>query len=930
MRFTRFSTMADVLESEAARQALTLRFPAIAERLRFFAGIEQTRNELFCSAGFLGVDEENMDEILVALNSARYDSTERLRSLDEIDRERYGAGPRPFDCAARSITLDACGRDPEGDIAQVLLDGVWQMKDGLLDAEAFVDASWEGCYPAEVPGSVHTALEACGKLPDSTVGVNQRLARAESYKTWWFKKEFSHPRFAGRTMIAFDGVCDRAHFYLNGVCLGGHQGMFGGPEFDVTPYLKEHNTLLVKLDPVPMIKRDPESDHIDIDNVSWRNTVVFINGYGWHYSHLQPLGIWRSVRLRQVRDVEAEPPFVFTKCAETGTVGLVLGFVHNKPERGRLCLKISPENFYGPPFYFDEEAVLSGASGQRPVRNLLMLYSKLHFEFRIPDVRLWWPVDLGEPNLYRLELEYISEGGMSLGCACVFGVRTVEMAPLDDVAQEDKYNWTFVINGEKHFVKGTGWCTMDPRMAFPVEKYKRLISLARRQHVQMLRAWGGGMPETCEFYELCDRDGIMVFQEWPTASNSHMTQPYDVMWETVVRNTLRLRNHASLVMWGAGNESSWPFGDIIDMMGRLSIELDGTRAFHRGEPWGGSRHDYNVWWGRRHLDYNLGMTADFFGEFGVCCMPSAESVVRYLPGACLDEAPPFDDGQFRYHTPVFDRRDDVSRLRQYAEYFTHDHYSFREFIYASQLSQTVAVKHTLERARTRWPLTTGALYYKLNDNFPAASWSTIDWYGVPKIGYYSVQDAFEPLSAVVLFDTVNLYGASHDLPIVLLDDANSLQSVIWSVRVRAFDGGLREIKRIEFEGFGEICPPHRIGTLQLSCEEAKTNPLFVVLEVWIDGSLKKRNFCFANFEHPKGCLFDIPQTSLSLVASADNRSVTVSNTGEVPAIMVNMECPGRLDSFMVSDNFFWLDAGEAVQLEASTIDGLRISALNSD
>lgn len=73
-------------------------------------------------------------------------------------------------------------------------------------------------------------------------------------------------------------------------------------------------------------------------------------------------------------------------------------------------------------------------------------------------------------------------------------------------------------------------------------------------------------------------------QEWPTAWNSHNTQPYTILQETVERNTKRLRNHPSLIMWGAGNESDKPFGPAIDMMGRLSIELDGTRPFHRGKP----------------------------------------------------------------------------------------------------------------------------------------------------------------------------------------------------------------------------------------------------------------------------------------------------------------------------------------------------------
>jgi beta-mannosidase len=81
-------------------------------------------------------------------------------------------------------------------------------------------------------------------------------------------------------------------------------------------------------------------------------------------------------------------------------------------------------------------------------------------------------------------------------------------------------------------------------------------------------------------------------QEWPTAWNSHNTQPFDILQDTVIRNMYRIRNHPALAIYTAGNESSKPFGEAIDMMGRLAAELDGTHTYHRAEPWGGSQHDY--------------------------------------------------------------------------------------------------------------------------------------------------------------------------------------------------------------------------------------------------------------------------------------------------------------------------------------------------
>ena len=133
---------------------------------------------------------------------------------------------------------------------------------------------------------------------------------------------------------------------------------------------------------------------------------------------------------------------------------------------------------------------------------------------------------------------------------------------------------------------------------------------------------------------------------------------------------------------------------------------------------------------------------------------------------------------------------DMQKLRQYAGYFTAGD-SMERFVMASQLAQVVAVRHTLERARTRWPECAGALMYKLNDNYPAASWSTVDWYGAVKISHWFVQDAFSPLHACVLFDSVNNQGLALTLPVFLLDDTDALQDARWSVKIRAYDGGLR-------------------------------------------------------------------------------------------------------------------------------------------
>ena len=841
-------------------------------------------------------------------NPAVIKPVERI-SMDELDRRSYNPGPAPLDSKAKSVSLKKGPVAHAPGALTMSLDGDWDMAEGGT-AEDRLGKAWGDAVTAKVPGSVHSALFAAGRIPDPKFGRNDAIAHEQSFKTWWFKRAFPRPQGSREEKLVFDGVAIRGGVWLNGQFLGVHDGMFGGPEFKVASLLRDENTLTVRLDPAP---GDPKA----WNNPDWKKTVVFNNVWGWHYSSIPALGIWRSVRLEGAPTVRIAHPFVTTRDAAKGAAALVADF--QGPANGwagRLSGTIEPDNFPGEVYRF-VESVKSSEGLKRS-----------HFRFNIPAPRLWWPNDLGEQNLYRLKLSFEPAGG---GVAdfkqTTFGLRTIEMGPLPGGPRGNLYNWTFVINKRPVFVKGNGWCTMDSSMDFSRERYDRFLTLAQLQHVQMVRGWGSGAPETDEFYDLCDRKGIMVLQEWPTAWDSHLVQPYEALEETVRLNTLRIRNHPSLAMYGGGNESGNPFGKAIDMMGRYAVELDGTRAFHRGEPWGGSQHNYNCYWGRQPLDHNLNMSATFWGEFGLACMPVYESVLRYLPDNEKSVWPAPKGGSLIHHTPIFGSAEDWSRLSQYSAYFV-EPTDLKAFVTGSQLSQAVGVRHTLERARTRWPQCTGALYYKMNDNYPAASWSCADWYGAPKIGHYFFQDAFAPLHACVIFSSVNNNGKAVSWPVFLLDDADALKGSQWKVGVRAYDAKLQVIKTGSYSGSGAITAPHKLGEFALEAAQTDTAPLLVVAEVRKNGALADRTFYFVNYEAVKGSLFKLPRTTLALEAK-DGRAV-VTNKGPVPAVGAAVLQPGHLDTFTADDNYFWLDPGESNSVRVNSTDGLKVEAWNAD
>ncbi len=250
------------------------------------------------------------------------------------------------------------------------------------------------------------------------------------------------------------------------------------------------------------------------------------------------------------------------------------------------------------------------------------------------------------------------------------------------------------------------------------------------------------------------------------------------------------------------------------------------------------------------------------------------------------------------------------------------------FIWATQMAQATAIRHTLEAYRTRWPMSTGICYYKLTDVYPACSWSTIDYYGVPKLSYYVIQDSYQPLCACLLFQTMRICE-DKDYPVYLLDDAGELNGRKWRVCVRAYSEKLAVISEKIFEGSGSA-PVSFLGYLPVKKEQVKDGPALFTTEVFMDGEKADGIFYWANYQQKTGSLLTLPQTKLEYaVRERDGqKQIRICNTGKHPAVGVTVECPLRDTSFSVSDSMFWLNPGEERLLTATDTEGLRIKAWN--
>ena len=840
------------------------------------------------------------------------------RSMAEAERKSYMQTDSPMDGEPELITLSKGSGEAAGAGAttgfSLTLDGSdWLLTDKGRD-------NWSGAYTVSVPSSISGALFKAGVIGDPTVGRNDAAAKELGTRDWYYKKTFNYSGSGKNVFLCFDGVADRMEVFLNGKKVGEHQGMFGGPYIDVSGQIKAgDNELIVRLLPV----------------LNYTKTVVFNCSYAWHYADLPPIGIWNSVRVEDRTVAELDHPFITTVSHETGTLDMCVDITDGSGKGakigGTLYCTIKPKNFKGEAYSFTYVLPEAEAAGDRRIR----------LRFDLPEFKLWWPNGYGEQNLYTLETLFVDgAGGRSYECSD-FGVRTLKLIATGRKEAANMYNRTAVFNGKTVFLKGADWCTIDAVMNFTREDYDRILCRAKDQGLSVFRSWGGGMCETEDFYDLCDEYGLCVYQEWPCCWDSQKTQPKDVLYETVILNTKRIRNRASLLVYGGGNEGEAVVSDkVINQIGTLTYQYDGTRDFWRQDGGVGAygiTHDHIHWGGEtpEHYAEVYYNSTNNLHEYGLDSMMNLESIAKFATKEEMEQWPIDPAGTVAYHTATFNGMKgwqqtpygyDIDTFIHYASQFV-EVTDLESLVLGSQIAQTMADYPAALNSRINFPNQSMVMVYKFNDVYPGASWSVVDYYGAPKMAYWFLQDAYAPLTAGIRtdrYDTYNKSDRSLSLPVYVLDDADALKGAQWEVNVTAYDGRLETVKSVSYNGSGSIDMNMQVGLFTLTEAQTDTAPLFIVTTLYKNGALAARNYIFMNSGKDPGCLFAIPAAKVDYTVSGN--TVTFKNVSSVPAVALQFDVGSASDTFRPSDNYFWLDAGETYSVtvnDPSVIRGLK-------
>lgn len=681
------------------------------------------------------------------------------------------------------------------------LDGLWKLAGfdpgGGLVAGAhgaeFADSAW---IDAQVPGDVHSALLAAGRIEDPYLDQNIEKCAWVEGREWWYRTAFEAPTLApgDRADLVFEGLDTFATVYVNGQAIGSTANMLVPHRLDATGCLRPGtNVIAIRFDPTvaTVETRDcsPFWAAFYTPRVWVRKAAM---NFGWDWGpRLVTCGVWRSARLEVHRRARIESHYVRTHAITPEHAVLHIGaeveLLPDAPDRLvlRATLEHAGHSITG-------VALFSATSG--------------HMRLLVPDPELWWPSGHGDQPLHRLTIEVLTMEGQVLDTRTdQIGIRTLAVLQEPDADGLGK-SFNFVVNGRRVFCKGADWIPADNLIgSIPAERYRDLVSLGADGNMNMYRVWGGGIYEDDAFYRACDELGVMVWQDFMFSCAAYPDFDPDFMANVryeAEQAVKRLRNHPCIALWCGNNENDWlddmqnrgdpprPFyGRRIyhDLLPGVCARLDPTRQYWPSSPYGGSddnsewegdRHNWQVWGGQVY-PHRFG--EPYRGDpspANVSFRQYAKDMCRFCSEYGLHASPPLRTlldrtGPLEYDSEeMLYRIKDPDKARKQRQMDVHSGQpkNLEQYEIFSMLVQAEGLRFAIEHYRRRMFDCGGSLFWQLNDCWPCISWAVVDYDLNPKAGWYYARRAYAPiaLSLKVEADMAGLYVVSDrrdDVPV---------------------------------------------------------------------------------------------------------------------------------------------------------------------
>lgn len=676
-----------------------------------------------------------------------------------------------------------------------------------------LESNWEfsqigknAWLPAEVPGTVHTDLLANGEIPDPFYGTNEKGLQWIGRMDWEYRTEFdvSADLLQNEHLaLRFNGLDTYAEVFLNGKPLLTADNMFRTWEIECKSQLRtgKNQLRIVFRSPFERVSAQLEALPYQLpspNDAGKEKISVFVRKAGYHFGwdwgpRFVTMGIWRPINLLAWNEARITDVYTRTDGLETNEARLRARVEVNAPEAGDAKLAL----------------VLNGDTIGRQNVVLNRGRNVLEEAISIANPRLWWPAGMGKPYLYNLKAVLLRADNSIIDQRKTrVGLRRIELIQQTDSIGESFF---FRVNGTPIFVKGTNYIPPDNFIPRGRSKREKLFRAIKGANMNMVRVWGGGIYEDDTFYDLCDENGIMVWQDFMFACAMY---PGDTAFLNNVRGELqdnirRLRHHPSLAMWCGNNEievawHNWGWqqeyrldpGDSTriwqdylalfeDLIPRELAELDPGRPYIPSSPisnWGksenfdrGDMHNWAVWHGEKPFSAFKADTPRFMSEFGFQSFPEIRTLAPVTSGG----APNREDLEDRQKSYKGTRLIDTHMNRWYSEYKDYESY-----LVLSQLLQAEGMKIAIENMRIEQPRCMGSLYWQLNDCWPGPSWSSVDYQGRWKALHYWMQHLYGPILLVAE------RSDNGELRVRAASDEPRARFGTIAMRLKSFDGDI--------------------------------------------------------------------------------------------------------------------------------------------
>ncbi len=811
------------------------------------------------------------------------------------------------------------------------LDSGWSFRIDPADVEAVRAhpraARW---LPARTPGSVQQDLIAAGLVTDPFVGMNEADIQWAGLTDWEYRRtlEVTPEMMArGHLDLVFDGLDTFATVRVNGTVLLSANNAHRRWRADAKPLLKRGaNTITVTfaspidtLQPMVLAEAHPlpgEYDSAFGDEPKGRQTSPYIRKpkyhYGWDWGpRIVNIGLWRPVSLDAWDD------------ARIDTLTIDQEAVTDAEARINARLDITADT----PTSVLVRVDLTGPDGRTQTQTrpagLAPGANRLSVPVTIPAPRRWQPIGYGDQPLYTVTATIVEDGRDSDRASKRTGLRTVELMREDG-------GFGLKINGVPIFMKGANLIPFDN---FPARVSRQdqahVLRMAADANMNMIRVWGGGYYPDEAFYEVADELGLMVWQDF--MFGGAVTPPgadfRDNVAVEATEQVERLQAHPSLVIWAGNNEvlSGWEnWSDrkaFKRAVGPDEQERIGTHmavlfdrvlreAVTRGDAdvpyWPGSpstdyetptdtdrdgdRHFWDVWSGSKPIERYTDSCPRFMSEYGFQAMPGLATIAAFAGTTDLTA----DSPVMKAHQK-FLAGEGNARILFYLAQHHRTPRDFADLVYLSQVMQADAIRTAALHHRACRPVTMGSLYWQLNDTWPAISWSSIDWYGRPKLLHHAARRFFAPQAIVA-------ERRADQTRIALVSDATTPVAGRWTLRTLSMDGRLLA----ERGGAVTLDPLSAVDVVNLDDAElfgaAPAQSSYAVAELSLDGRRVSR--AVIERAEPKDMAY--PDPGLSTRWEGDRLTVTAANLAR--AVMIDFGVVAATPS----DNGFDLLPGESV------------------